>query len=589
MGWDVVCRVGDPTNSADLLRVGATRATAIIIQMTDADADEEELHDKCLQNGVTFQTLLALRHVLFMSPKSLNWDDLRIVVQLQAPSAAVQSACFSAPNGRPVVFAQDLSMFVNSLMFSCIAHPSLANVLVDLLGFEGIAIRLRLLSTFPKGGKDIVGKTVEQMAFQWENAVLVGVLSSVAANGTLTEADENDGMAVNPKRVLTEGDRLIFVSTSSAPTAFTGAVPAAANRVPSRQGEEEQQHPLDVLVCGWRDEWNDPRRFAFRLWKICSELPPGSTITFMNMYEPQEFKDVMEEVKGAPSSLNSRNSFTANLWSSNCSQALDVADAPLGSWTCMSVGVHHQSGDASRYPDLMRVLQPKAFNVAVLLSTNAKAKLPAASRDRRLLAMCLFIRHIQSELSQPAMRIVGENALDVTSMYALAPRDDQPVEPDFVNIHAIYARALCQALAYPRMVSAIDQLLSNAPGTPSLVLQDAALFVPLKTPLSFAEVVQLVKRRSPWACCLGYRKSDGALVTIPNLSDECMYEDGDRLILITRDANMGVGVGGSKSTKECKEPGEEVGVFVPCLLAPNGAQSSDRMWKSESESESCWL
>ena len=36
IGWDVVCRIGDPTEPHDLLRVGAHRATSILVPRADA-------------------------------------------------------------------------------------------------------------------------------------------------------------------------------------------------------------------------------------------------------------------------------------------------------------------------------------------------------------------------------------------------------------------------------------------------------------------------------------------------------------------------------------------------------------------------
>ena len=89
IGQNVIVRVGDPTNVNDLLRyfklhtiyilfktfvlhlfyaysrVGAHRASAVLVMVTDEDIIEEDASDGNVQNGCTLRVALALRHVLF--------------------------------------------------------------------------------------------------------------------------------------------------------------------------------------------------------------------------------------------------------------------------------------------------------------------------------------------------------------------------------------------------------------------------------------------------------------------------------------------------------------------------------------------
>ena len=46
VGWDVVCRIGDPTDPHSLLRAGAHKATCILSMMSAEDKKEEENTDK---------------------------------------------------------------------------------------------------------------------------------------------------------------------------------------------------------------------------------------------------------------------------------------------------------------------------------------------------------------------------------------------------------------------------------------------------------------------------------------------------------------------------------------------------------------
>ena len=142
LGRDIICRVGDPTNVNDLIRVGAHKASAILIMMSKMDQVEEEESDGTIQNGATTRVLLALRHVMFTnsytSAKGTGLNpDLRIVVQMSNPSEYVDAAGFAHDNGSPVVIPVDLTKFSNALMFNCAAQPGLSAILLDLLDFEG--------------------------------------------------------------------------------------------------------------------------------------------------------------------------------------------------------------------------------------------------------------------------------------------------------------------------------------------------------------------------------------------------------------------------------------------------------------------
>ena len=97
IGQNVICRVGDPTNTHDLVRVGAHKASAIITMMTERDVEEFDLSDGKIENGATLRCCLALRHVLFArrySKTHMIHPDCRIVLQMTSPSVFVDAACF---------------------------------------------------------------------------------------------------------------------------------------------------------------------------------------------------------------------------------------------------------------------------------------------------------------------------------------------------------------------------------------------------------------------------------------------------------------------------------------------------------------
>ena len=95
VGWDVVCRVGDPADVHDLVRVRAHEATSIVVMVTDEDTKELEESQGDIENGHTIRTILALRRVMVGSASSQEGlgRDLRIVIQMYGHLRAIWIAC----------------------------------------------------------------------------------------------------------------------------------------------------------------------------------------------------------------------------------------------------------------------------------------------------------------------------------------------------------------------------------------------------------------------------------------------------------------------------------------------------------------
>ena len=108
VGWDVVCRHGDPTNVHALVRVSAQDASSVVLMLSHKDLEESEGSGGKIQNGATIRGILALRHVLFSNctGETSMRPDLRVTVQLSAASTYVESAVFHSPRGEPLVQAR---------------------------------------------------------------------------------------------------------------------------------------------------------------------------------------------------------------------------------------------------------------------------------------------------------------------------------------------------------------------------------------------------------------------------------------------------------------------------------------------------
>eukprot|EP00930_Biecheleria_cincta_P039055 TRINITY_DN26861_c0_g1_i1.p1 TRINITY_DN26861_c0_g1~~TRINITY_DN26861_c0_g1_i1.p1 ORF type:complete len:857 (-),score=140.97 TRINITY_DN26861_c0_g1_i1:89-2659(-) len=523
VGRDIICRVGDPCSVTDLQRVGVHRAKAILLKMTEADREEFQINEGNVCNAKTLRALLALRVALFTSDKPPAWEDLRIVAHLERPSkelGAIQLG--EAQGGRPILHVQEMSAFVNSLMFTCVCQPGLAFALLELLSFGGNAFRLRRVVDFPNKGQNIVGKSLREVKMMWENAAVLGVVQDgIHAVGVLPE----QGLAVPQDRIIGPLDRIIFICQTSSPMeAKTGTFPEITGKIDHALSPEWKA--VNILVCGWRREWDCAARFGKRLRETCSELAPRSRLKFLCMKTSEgegSFQALMESIMQDDPNL-----------------VPEVQEGSIFEWKYNEIRISYTQGNAANYKDLEGLIRRKTYDKAVILSTMADCDLPPMSRDSRILSIMLHLRHLQMTYKKPPIHVIGENALDSTSVLAMGPssRDTHCSTadlPDFVNVQAIYACALCQSLAYPRLQPHMSQLFSKDPGTPSLRLIDALSVLPAGC-YPWGSVVLYVPKTSldPSDVLIGIRKNSGPVTLVPMLSEEVNFEKGDKLMVISR-------------------------------------------------------
>eukprot|EP00746_Dinoflagellata_sp_MGD_P023724 gnl/MRDRNA2_/MRDRNA2_155666_c0_seq1.p1 gnl/MRDRNA2_/MRDRNA2_155666_c0~~gnl/MRDRNA2_/MRDRNA2_155666_c0_seq1.p1 ORF type:complete len:781 (-),score=104.61 gnl/MRDRNA2_/MRDRNA2_155666_c0_seq1:72-2414(-) len=509
VGWDVVCRIGDPTDPHDLLRVGAHRASRVLTMMTEKDIEEEENSEGVIQCGATLRTLLALRSIILdpreehtRNPSHPFWETFRCVTQVDQITTSVDVAKFRSPAGHELVRCVDLSRFVNSLMFNCTVYPSLAHVFIEMLSFEGTSFRARMASEI-----GLVGKKVGDCANFFQDAVVVGVLNTRKTLSP-TMADPNEGMAGSKDRLITADDRILFVAGTTSPTpALPLEVQPLAQSVvfPSKM-------PFGIMVCGWRKVWHDGSRLVGRIRGMVHKLAPGSKIFFLNMIGSETFTELLE----ADGSF-SRKAENA--------------------WMYQGINVLYREGDPADFDtlrDVMAVTEDCKFEVAIMVGTMAQYNLPPNSRDLRVLSTMMLLRKAHADLFGEAEKfhVVGENCLDSTADLALQPIGDR-CSKDFVNTQAIMARSLVLALAYPVIQPAVAQLCQVGPGLPDILVSEAGKqLIPLG-PASFAQVTRAVAEKN--SVCVGYMCKDGKMVLAPSPSSIHDYEEGDLLIIISRD------------------------------------------------------
>lgn len=353
----------------------------------------------------------------------------------------------------------------------------------------------------------LVGKTVGDCTNFFQDAVVVGVLNT---KKTLepSVADPDEGMAGNSERVITGDDRVLFVAETTSPT------PAPRMEAkPLAQVVVQDKKPFGIMVCGWREVWNNGTRLAGRIRGIVHKLAPGSKILFLNMIGSEKFAECLE--------------------ADGCFERAACENA----WTYHGMNLQYFYGDPADLDTLrgvMAVTEDCKFEVAIVTGTMAQYKLSPNSRDLRVLSTMMLLRKAHADLFGEAeqFHVVGENCLDSTAGLALQPIGSRCTK-DFVNTQAIVARSLVLALAYPMLQPAVAQLCQVGPGLPDILVSEAGKQVIPLGEASFAQVTRTVAAKN--SVCVGYMCKDGKSVLAPDPRSVHNYEEGDLLVIISRD------------------------------------------------------
>ena len=550
LGRNIICRVGNPTNVNDLIRVGAHRAAAILVMITEQDTKEEDESNGRIFNGATLRTTLALRQVLFTNPYDeargvTVFPGLRIILQMLHPSEYVDAACFVHPDGKDVVIPMDLSLFLNTLMFKCAAQPGLSSILMSILDFEGSAIRRRKASNLRSGPKnaygDCIGKTFGLLRREFSRAIFIGIIRPSMPKAFIKR--RGFGLCPDPHIVIEPDDLLIFIGPKSNPVhshemldTFNEYI-KEAEEIRDANPDIEKHHmsswkesskiKSNVLVCGWREVWNaHPERLHARIEEVVRMRKAGSTITFVNGVTQELFKHHMLD---------------KNLIHEETVQDGSNAVSIYGYAKVHKhegVRLRHITGDAASAPVLSPVINATTIHTAIVLGTQTSVRLGAHHRDTRILNILLLLRKLWSIKREGIpMHIVGENNEDMTARLALAPKRIGKIrtEPDFVNSQAVSARALVQTLAYPLIQPAIQDLFQESKNSAEIVTVAANEYLPLNTPLIYGVIRALVlQTRGERSIAIGIMWRAGHSELLPPHDKTVTLQQGDRLVLLRR-------------------------------------------------------
>eukprot|EP00614_Pseudopedinella_elastica_P015233 CAMPEP_0172584816 /NCGR_PEP_ID=MMETSP1068-20121228/4394_1 /TAXON_ID=35684 /ORGANISM="Pseudopedinella elastica, Strain CCMP716" /LENGTH=802 /DNA_ID=CAMNT_0013379117 /DNA_START=74 /DNA_END=2482 /DNA_ORIENTATION=- len=544
IGRDVIFRKGDPSNNHDLVRVRAHKATSVLVMMNSVDF-EEQSEGMAIENSATVRTVLALRNIIYSNgdPETAHLSfkpDLRVVVQLSATCPFMHGASFLAPLGHECLYPQDITKYVNSMLFTCAMKPSLSRVIMSLVDFQGSAIRTRP-PTQLFAGKDnqlgwLIGKTMReaQLGVCWGNGILIGVDDEV-----MNMPHENSlgelGIMGDPDRVINASDHMIFISPTSTPKVD----PSLDTSVLAKEAELYLPHastgsktldpakmvPTHLLLLGWREVWTkDPNRLCQRVQGLYSDMPvlEGSTVTIVNPMPEEE----MAEVLGSPGSGFAK-------------QGLGWVTSGGGGSGDGKVLLLHVSGDSTAHATLEKLIaEPDTvFNTAIVLGTSYgqdSGPISSECSDSRVLGTLLVLRVLCDKLGM-SMHCVAENLQDQTSQLFLGPQPRKGEHADFINTQAIVARSLAMNLAYPQIWHALEDLLRDGLGTAEIEFIDCGHLGLEKKEARFGALQHVLSPTYQGrALAIGFSDAVGGFQLCPPPGTKIKFDEGYRVICIIR-------------------------------------------------------
>ncbi|CAN6171444.1 unnamed protein product [Urochloa humidicola] len=221
MGTSVICRSGSPLILADLKKVSVSKARAIIVLASDANADQSDAR--------------ALRVVLSLTGVK---EGLRghVVVEI---SVLDNEPLVKLVGGELIetVVAHDV---IGRLMIQCALQPGLAQIWEDILGFENAEFRI-------KRWPELDGMRFGDVLISFPDAVPCGVKVASKAGKILMNPDD--------EYVLREGDEVLVIAEDD--DTYAPAPIPEVNKGFLPNILTYPKYPERILFGGWRRDIHD--------------------------------------------------------------------------------------------------------------------------------------------------------------------------------------------------------------------------------------------------------------------------------------------------------------------------------------------
>ncbi len=236
-GSRVVCRSGNPTHVADLKKVAAGQARAVVVLSGDLEPDAADAH--------------AVRVTLAVC-RGLDTLSGHVVVEVQD----VDNRHLVELAGGNAVEAMVPHDLIGRLMIQCARQPGLAQVYAALLGFDGQEFYLC-------DRPDLVGRAHGDLRRAIRDGIVCGIRD---ADGTL-HLNPPDDQRLGP------GGQLVVLAEDDDTYRFEATRAVDPGDLPSRSAPTPRRER--VLFCGWRRDVGDMIR------ELDAYVAPGSELVVL--------------------------------------------------------------------------------------------------------------------------------------------------------------------------------------------------------------------------------------------------------------------------------------------------------------------
>eukprot|EP00980_Cylindrotheca_fusiformis_P028485 scaffold22604_cov130-Cylindrotheca_fusiformis.AAC.7 len=263
LGSQVIFRCGDPLMEKSLRQVSASSARSIIALSPDG-LDPDEADSRMIRQVLALKALANLKCHVVVEMQDIDNKNLVDLVE---------------PNISEVVVAHDV---IGRLMIQCSRAPGLANVIEELIGFQGSEL---YFAEWP----ELVGSTFFQVTCRFDDAIPAGVKT---AKGQILINPTNDYR-------LQAGDKLLCLAEDNdSYTLNKGTFPIDAKK--SFRGKNPVQRVEKLLFCGWR------RDMADMIKQLDDYVQKGSELWLLNVVPTSE-RRVLFLDKGNKEDLTTEN------------------------------------------------------------------------------------------------------------------------------------------------------------------------------------------------------------------------------------------------------------------------------------------
>lgn len=263
LGSQVIFRCGDPLMEKSLRQVSASAARSIIALSPDG-LDPDEADSRMIRQVLALKALQNLRCHVVVEMQDIDNKNLVDLIE---------------PHISEVVVAHDV---IGRLMIQCSRAPGLANVIEELIGFQGSEL---YFSEWP----ELVGKTFYDVTCRFDDAIPAGVKT---ANGEIL---------INPKNEyrLGAGDKLLCLAEDNDSYNLNDGSFPIYKKKPFKS-TRPVQHIEKLLFCGWR------RDMADMIKQLDDYVQKGSELWLLNVVPTRE-RRVLFLDKGNKEELTTEN------------------------------------------------------------------------------------------------------------------------------------------------------------------------------------------------------------------------------------------------------------------------------------------